>query len=87
MPLHPEYRDDRGPVRRHRQLADRPRRGRDHAAEFLHRFVGDVPWAHLDIAGTAWDNGKAYTPKGGAGCGVRLLVELAQGEARSRRLQ
>src|SRR3954471_1149347 len=47
------------------------------AAEFLRRFVGDVPWAHLDIAGTAWDTGKAYAPKGGTGYGVRLLVELA----------
>ena len=25
------------------------------AAEFLHHFVGEVPWAHLDIVGTAWD--------------------------------
>jgi leucyl aminopeptidase len=47
------------------------------AAEFLKRFVGDVPWAHLDIAGTAWDTNKAYAPKGGVGYGVRLLVELA----------
>jgi leucyl aminopeptidase len=47
------------------------------AAEFLKRFTGDVPWAHLDIAGTAYENGKPYTPKGGAGFGVRLLVELA----------
>jgi leucyl aminopeptidase len=47
------------------------------AAEFLHRFVGDVPWAHVDIAGTAWDTGKAYAAKGGSGFGVRLLVELA----------
>jgi leucyl aminopeptidase len=47
------------------------------AAEFLKRFVADVPWAHLDIAGTAWDTGKAYAPKGGTGFGVRLLVELA----------
>jgi len=51
------------------------------AAEFLHRFTGDVPWAHLDIAGAAYDNGKPYTPKGGAGWGVRLLVELARGGA------
>jgi leucyl aminopeptidase len=49
------------------------------AAEFLRRFVGDVPWAHLDIAGTAWDTGKAYAPKGGTGYGVRLLVALASG--------
>ena len=48
------------------------------AAEFLHRFVGDTPWAHLDIAGVAEDNGRAYTPKGGSGFGVRLLVELAR---------
>jgi leucyl aminopeptidase len=50
------------------------------AAEFLHRFAGDVPWAHLDIAGTAYDNRKPYAGKGGAGWGVRLLVELARGE-------
>ena len=47
------------------------------AAEFLKRFVGDVPWAHLDIAGVAWDTDKAYAPKGGTGYGVRLLVDLA----------
>jgi leucyl aminopeptidase len=52
------------------------------AAEFLHRFAGDeVPWAHLDIAGAAYENGKPYTPKGGTGWGVRLLVELARGNA------
>jgi leucyl aminopeptidase len=50
------------------------------AAEFLKRFVGGVPWAHLDIAGAAYDGGKPYAPKGGAGWGVRLLVELARGE-------
>ena len=48
------------------------------AAQFLRRFTGDVPWAHLDIAGTAYENGKPYTPKGGAGFGVRLLIELAR---------
>ncbi len=48
------------------------------AAQFLQRFTGDVPWAHLDIAGTAWGAGKPYTPKGGSGWGVRLFVELAR---------
>ena len=47
------------------------------AAEFLHRFAGETPWAHLDIAGTAWDLGRVYAEKGGSGFGVRLLVELA----------
>jgi leucyl aminopeptidase len=48
------------------------------AAQFLQRFTGDVPWAHLDIAGTAWGAGRPYTPKGGSGFGVRLFVELAR---------
>jgi leucyl aminopeptidase len=48
------------------------------AAEFLHRFVGDVPWAHIDIAGTAWDNGKPYAGQGGSGWGVHTLVALAR---------
>ena len=48
------------------------------AAQFLARFNGGLPWAHLDIAGVADDNGRPYTPKGGAGWGVRLLVEVAR---------
>ncbi len=48
---------------------------------FLSRFVGDVPWAHLDIAGSAWDLGRAYVGKGASGYGVRLLVELARSYA------
>src|SRR3954452_16263423 len=46
--------------------------------QLLKRFVGDASWAHLDMAGTAWDLGRAYAPKGGSGWGVRLLVELAR---------
>jgi len=47
------------------------------AACFLSRFVGDVPWAHLDIAGTAWNmKGSDLSPVGGAtGAGVRLVVD------------
>jgi leucyl aminopeptidase len=48
------------------------------AAEFLQRFVGDVPWAHVDIAGTAWDADRPYAAKGGSGFGVRLLVDVAR---------
>ena len=48
------------------------------AAAFLENFVGDYPWVHLDIAGTAWTDARprAYTPKGATGIGVRLLAEL-----------
>ncbi len=43
-------------------------------AQFLKRFVGDTPWAHLDIAGTAWSyKDTATVPKGASGFGVRLL--------------
>src|SRR5436190_4302126 len=51
------------------------------AAQFLARFAGDTPWAHLDIAGTAWNSGKPYSGKGGNGFGVRLMVELARSMA------
>jgi leucyl aminopeptidase len=48
------------------------------AAAFLRAFAGDVPWAHLDIAGTAWaDEPKPYQPKGATGVSVRTLAELA----------
>jgi leucyl aminopeptidase len=44
------------------------------AAQFLQRFVNNVPWAHLDIAGMAWDKkAKPLTGKGATGFGVRLL--------------
>jgi leucyl aminopeptidase len=50
--------------------------------QFLARFVGDVPWAHLDIAGVAWDTNRAWAPKGGTGFGTRLLIRLASELAR-----
>jgi leucyl aminopeptidase len=46
------------------------------AACFLSRFVDDIPWAHLDIAGTAWNmKGTDISPTGGTGAGVRLVVD------------
>ena len=47
------------------------------AAKFLEEFVGDTPWVHLDIAGTAWnDDEKPHLPKGPSGVAVRSLVEF-----------
>ena len=48
------------------------------AAEFLHHFAGKHPWAHLDIAGTAYGARRPYFDKRATGVGVRLLVALAQ---------
>jgi leucyl aminopeptidase len=47
------------------------------AAQFLQRFVNKTPWAHLDIAGTAWTKkNQDVTPEGATGYGVRLLDRL-----------
>jgi leucyl aminopeptidase len=49
------------------------------AAQFLQRFVNKVPWAHLDIAGTAWDKkGRPLSVKGATAFGVRLLNQWIQ---------
>ena len=78
LPLDPRYAEMvKG---RYAQLVNRTEQrvaGAITAAELLHHFVGDTPWAHLDIAGVG-DNGRApYLDKGGTGFGVRLLTELA----------
>ena len=47
------------------------------AAAYLEKFVGDTPWIHFDIAGTAWDfTEKKYIPKGPTGTCTRTLIEL-----------
>ncbi len=52
------------------------------AAMFLRHFVGDKPWAHLDIAPTSWsDKDEGEQTKGGSGAAVRTLVALAEAMA------
>jgi len=52
------------------------------AAAFLRRFVDDTPWAHLDIAGTAWETkGRPQAPRGATGIGVRLLARYLRSNA------
>jgi leucyl aminopeptidase len=57
------------------------------AATFLSKFVSSVPWAHIDIAGTAWTQEgtyeRTYNPKGATGFGVRTLVKLLSEEEKS----
>jgi leucyl aminopeptidase len=80
LPLHAEY--DELIKGRYGDLDNAPearKAGTIVGAAFLSNFVGDVPWAHLDIAGSAWELGRAYVGKGASGYGVRLLVELARG--------
>ncbi|HHK60552.1 MAG TPA: leucyl aminopeptidase, partial [Desulfobacterales bacterium] len=49
------------------------------AGAFLQEFVGDTPWAHIDIAGTAWNfTEKSYVPAGPSGIGVRTFLALVR---------
>lgn len=76
LPLGPEYRKQLDS-----RVADIKNAGSDRsggtitAACYLQEFVGETPWAHLDIAGTAWNfTEKSYIPKGPSGTGIRTLV-------------
>jgi leucyl aminopeptidase len=82
LPLHEEY--DELIKGKYGDLDNAPegrKAGTITGAAFLSNFVGDTPWAHLDIAGSAWDLGRAYVGKGASGYGVRLLVDLARSYA------
>jgi leucyl aminopeptidase len=79
MPLHAEYTAlMKGTVADLTNAAPKRKAGTLSAAGFLEEFVGGTPWAHLDIAGTAWDVGRAYTGNDASGYGVRLLTGLAR---------
>ncbi len=55
------------------------------AGIFLKHFVGEVPWAHLDIAGTAWaDEAHPYLGRGPTGKGLRLLVRYLEQVEKTR---
>jgi len=79
LPLHPEYNElVKGQYGDLDNAPEARKAGTIVGASFLSNFVGDVPWAHLDIAGSAWDLDRPYVGKGASGYGVRLLVELAR---------
>lgn len=57
------------------------------AALFLEEFVENIPWIHLDIAGTAWVvEQKPWIAKGPTGIAVRSLVEFAKSFATCQRM-
>ncbi len=82
LPLHEEYEElIKGKYADLDNAPEARKAGTIVGAAFLSNFVGEVPWAHLDIAGSAWDLGRAYVGNGASGYGVRLLVELARSYA------
>jgi leucyl aminopeptidase len=78
MPLYDEYGEQlRSDIADVMNTGGRPA-GACTAAMFLKEFAGNVPWAHLDVAGTAWaDEARPWMPKGASGVAVRTLTELA----------
>src|SRR5829696_6420541 len=78
MPLYDEYCEQlRSDVADMTNTGGRPA-GACTAAMFIKEFVGDRPWVHLDIAGTAWaDEARPWQSKGPTGVAVRTLAELA----------
>jgi leucyl aminopeptidase len=77
MPLVEEYRDQlKSEIADFTNTGGRPA-GSITAALFLKEFTGGLPWAHLDIAGTAWsEEARPYLPKGPSGVAVRTLAQL-----------
>ena len=62
-----------------KNVTDTGQAGTITAAKFLEEFANGLPWAHLDIAGTAWTHkDQPYIPKGAVGIGVRLLIQLME---------
>lgn len=82
LPLYEEYREQiRSDVADIKNSGGRPAAALT-AAAFLREFVGETPWAHLDIAGVAWGDGKvSYLAKGATGAPTRLLVEWVRARA------
>jgi leucyl aminopeptidase len=78
MPLFDEYAEQlRSEIADMLNTGGRPA-GACTAAMFLKEFAGGLPWAHLDVAGTAWlDETKPWMAKGASGVAVRALAELA----------
>ncbi len=79
LPLHPEYRElIDGQITDLVNTSAKRKAGTIYAASFLEEFTEGKPWAHLDIAGTAWDTGREYWGAGPTGFGTHLLVSLAR---------
>jgi leucyl aminopeptidase len=78
MPVYDDYKDLlKSEIADFTNTGGRPG-GAISAALFIKEFAGELPWVHIDIAGTAWaEEARPYQPKGATGVGVRTLAELA----------
>jgi leucyl aminopeptidase len=87
LPLYNEFHEQiKSSVADIKNIGGRPG-GAITAAAFLSNFTSDVPWVHLDIAGTAWTQEgtyeRSYNPKGATGFGLRTLLKLLAADSNS----
>jgi leucyl aminopeptidase len=80
LPLWDEFHDQiKGHFADIKNIGGRPA-GAITAAAFLSNFTDEIPWVHIDIAGTAWTQDgtseKSYNPKGATGFGLRTIVKF-----------
>lgn len=78
LPLFAEYREELKSVIADMKNCGSRKAGSITAAKFLQEFVQECPWAHLDIAGTAFREAKYYNTTQASGVGVRLVVQLLE---------
>jgi leucyl aminopeptidase len=80
LPLYEEFNEQiKSSIADIKNIGGRPG-GAITAAAFLSNFTNDIPWIHIDVAGTAWTHEgtyeRSYNPKGATGFGVRTIVKL-----------
>ena len=78
LPLYSDYEEDmKSDIADLNNKSSEKNAGTIHGAAFLKSFINNIPWAHIDIAGTAWNSKpRGYRPKNATGYGVRLIVEF-----------
>jgi len=78
LPLYSDYEEDmKSDIADLRNTSSEKNAGTIHGAAFLKNFTDNIPWAHIDIAGTAWNSKqRGYKPKNATGYGVRLIVDF-----------
>lgn len=76
LPLYEEDREKiKSPIADMINTGSKGKSGAQNGAIFIEKFVGKIPWVHIDIAGPSWtDNDTVYGPKGPTGIGVKTLI-------------
>ncbi|MDR3237621.1 MAG: leucyl aminopeptidase family protein [Spirochaetia bacterium] len=78
LPLYSDYEENmKSKIADLCNTASEKNSGTIHGAAFLKNFVGNIPWAHIDIAGTAWNTkARGYRPENATAFGIRLIVDF-----------